>query len=126
MSWQTTAEGHRCDRHDVTFARGEVCGACVTDPAPRIDVVEEANEHDRELEIREAELMAIARRCFRVGRDLLEDGTDRDCAAAAKVIAEGTKAMRFANELRDRLAARSESRAKREHHRRIMGLRKGN
>jgi len=127
MSWVLTADGHRCERHGVTFARGEVCGGCVTDPGPRIDVTDEQeNEHDRELAIREAETISVARRCYREAVKLLDDGTPRDAIVATKLIAEGTKAMRAANENRHQRAARDESRAKREYHRKMMGLRKGN
>ena len=119
------ARGHHCNRHDHTFLHDETCYRCRTDPGTPIDVAGDENEHDLELEGREAEVVEVARVCYRIGKLLLE-GTDRDCTAAAKVLAEGTKAMRTACELRAMRAARAHSRMLIAHERQMSGHRRGN
>ena len=100
-----------------------MCRACVTDPGKPAST--SPNEHDDELERTEEEIRSVARLCYRVGKELLE-GTERDASVGAKVIGEGTKALRLACDLRDRRADREHARVLIAHEQLIAGLRKGN
>lgn len=107
MNWEQTATGYRCTRHDATFARGEVCHGCTTDPGVAMSDEELDDADDRDLSIRESEVRSLAKFVFRHGRELVE-GTDRDTSAGVKLIAEGTKLERLALEIRDRRMGKRE------------------
>lgn len=100
--WEYRAQtnDYRCRVHECEFERGEVCFDCTEEPSgpPSLDLGDES-EHDQELSRREAEWRARSKKLARIADELLE-GTDRDCAAAAKLIAESTKLERMAAENR--------------------------
>ncbi len=125
--WERTPTGHKCTVHNVEFRRGEVCTACTTAPGKPIEVTAgDDNEHDHEMTLREAECVRLAKMCHRIGEELLQGKTDRDTNAAAKIIGEGTKLIRFACDLREKRAAREHSLRLLRHEREMSGLRKGN
>jgi len=107
--WVDRRGGHYCTVHDNEFPRGETCTACVVEPGapPGSEVVEAQDAKD--LKIREAEFRANGKRFLRAAAELLEDGTDRDIAAACKASAEATKWERLALEVRDRYAPKQET-----------------
>lgn len=127
MNWERTPTGHRCTRHNETFARGEVCRGCVAEPIKVAEIasVVPVNEHDEEIARREHDCESLAKKCHRIGDELL-DGTDRDCAAAAKVIAEGTKLKRLAYEMREQRARREHIRQLRAERMKMRGMRGSN
>lgn len=106
MNWQTTADGHRCTRHDETFRRGEVCQACVVDPGAVDDEADEVDAAERDLAVRESEFRSLAKHLFRRARELLDGENEREANAGTKLIAEGVKLERLALEVYDRRATK--------------------
>jgi hypothetical protein len=107
--WVDRGDGRYCANHDYEFPRGETCTACVIEPGkpPGNETVETKDERD--LKIREAEFRQHGKRFWRAAEELLEDGTDRDIAAACKASAEAAKWERLALEARDRYAPKQET-----------------
>jgi hypothetical protein len=129
-AWQTTDKGHYCTRHSYTFPRGEVCQACVTDPAPLISNEEPLDADDQQMAIWIAECETQRKALWRAGASLIGDpgdeGTDRDINAAAKAYAEGTKILRVALEMYEKRASRRHDKWLIEREREMSGVRRSN
>jgi hypothetical protein len=121
VAWQLRDGRHFCDRHDHDFPRGEVCQLCVDDPGPAPGDGEQDDE-DRELIIREREYRSMEKFLHRRARELIEDGTERDVHAAAKLLAEGTKLARIALEIHNQLLDLKLERKLIKHDRELAGL----
>lgn len=122
MNWQTTADGYTCTKHDQSFARGEVCQACVADPGEGQSSTS-SETLDAGLVQRAFGFRSLAKFLHRTGKETIEDGTALDMSVACKLIAEGTKLERLALELEDRVSSRDHDRALIAHEREMSGLR---
>jgi hypothetical protein len=118
VNWQTTADGHHCTRHNVSFRRGQVCRACATDPG-EIAVPTTSEDADDEILRDAGEYQSHGRKLWRRCEDLL-DGTDLEKNIAAKLSAEAAKWERLSIETKDRVAARKQLREAMAHERRMQ------
>jgi hypothetical protein len=135
-AWEDTATGHRCNTHQVEFARGEVCRACADERRGALQQkikqvdgssLNESIELDTEIARVASEALAFSKMLHRVSKERIDDGNPNDWNAASKLIAEGTKLQRFALEAKEKLSARAHSRYLVEHEKEVRGLRrKGN
>lgn len=128
MAWIDLPDGRKaCERHAESFDRGQTCASCATDPGPSIAIENAEREHDDELIRREGELYTMAKRCYELGEKLTADETDwHKNVAAAKLISEGTKAIRAACDIRNQRAQREHDRWLVEQRNRMAGGRRGN
>lgn len=120
MNWAPHEDGHRCTRHGETFARGEVCQACVIEPGPAPTGVEDSAV-DREKQLLEAELREDGKILKRLAVSL-GDGTPIEQALATKYWDLHFKAIRLWNDIRQpRIDAERDERLV-EHDREMAGL----
>lgn len=96
---------------------------CATDPGDGPEAKHESTEIDRLLMARANEYRSLGRFLHRIGKERLQDGSPNDWGAATKVIAEGTKLQRLADETEDRVSARDHDRELIAHEREMSGLR---
>lgn len=120
--WEFRAKtnDYRCRIHACEFERGEVCLDCIDEPGPMPgEQIGDETEHDRELARREAHMFSLGKAAHRYAREKMKE----DPADAAKLLAEGTKLIRAANEIRERRAQREHERNAILHERQMSGLR---
>lgn len=88
------------------------------------ETIGEETEHDRELARREAHCFTLAKAAHRIARKCMDRSDEGfDIADAAKLMAEGTKLLRVANEIRERRAQREHENNAIRHEREMSGLR---
>lgn len=97
MQWVDTADGRFCNRHQVSFRRGEICQRCVDDPGDAIGG-DEIDEPDHEIRARYAESRSRSKKLRRIADELYDMG-GRDVLTGIKAEAEATKLERHASEL---------------------------
>lgn len=121
MNWVTTEFGHRCNKHGVTFARGDVCRECINDPGPAPTGTVEHNDSD---------LASIIAKTMTRAESLwtyYENNIGGDNAGLAiKATSEHTKLLRIALEYADRRESREFDRELLAHEREMAGLRNAN
>jgi len=118
VNWVTTEFGHRCKLHNVSFARGEVCGQCNDDPGPPPT---SSVEHD------DTALVAIISKSLARAESLWSyyetNISSDDAGLAIKATSEHTKLLRLALEYADRHESRQFDRELLAHEREMAGLR---
>lgn len=119
--FRAVTNDYRCRKHHLEFERGEVCLDCVDEPGDMPgETIGVETEHDRELARREIHCFTLAKAAHRIARETMKDG---DVGDAAKLLAEGTKLLRVANEIRERRAQREHENNAIRHEREMSGLR---
>jgi hypothetical protein len=101
--------GRPCPRHGGDLRRGEVCQACVLEPATP-GAEQSSSELDNELLAEAAECQTRARLLWRHAEELLEDGTAMDKSTGAKLSAESAKWIRLAREIKGEVSQRRQVR----------------
>jgi hypothetical protein len=122
MRWQPTDAGHYCTEHGETFARGEVCTRCVSEPSTPPGAPQLSEDIDREIVALAGEFTSRARRLWREA-DTLLGGTDLEKNIAGKLSSESAKWERLALEAKDKVASRKHLREAMEHERAMSGQR---
>lgn len=122
MRWQTTDNGHHCTEHGESFARGEVCSRCASEPDETPGAPQLSEAIDEEIAADAQEARSHARRLWREAESMLDDG-GRDRVDAAKLSAEAAKWWRIALEAKDKVASRKHLREAMEHEKAMSGVR---
>jgi hypothetical protein len=117
-----TPTGRHCDRHDRALARGEVCQACVLEPAAPGQELTSA-DIDGEILQAAAECASRERTLWKHATALLEDGTAIDKSTACKLSAESAKWSRIAREIKGEVSQRKQLREAIEHEKAMTGKR---
>jgi hypothetical protein len=121
-----------CAIHSRKLLVGERCRECAeaarVTPVAVVTVAEQSSvELDDEMRKLADEAISYSKFLHRVSRERIEDGNPNDWSAAAKLIAEGVKLLRYGTETKEQLAKRAHSRYLVEHEKDIKGMRrKGN
>lgn len=100
-TWQDTADGHYCTRHDYAFTRGTVCHQCVVDPGATDTGLEQDEAEVSALRARVAEYQSRSRMCWSEAERLRKD--DRQGQLAVKWSDAATKWARLAEERQDKI-----------------------
>jgi len=111
----------------TTFETGEICPFCASDRGEDpLDVLDDESEEDRGLRADVAAYRGRARMLWNEGKKLIKEGTGRDKASGAKLVAESIKYERLATEIAEVLAGRAHDRKLMNHEKLMAGLRRLN
>lgn len=130
QQWVRHGRGYKCVRpghESATFEVGEVCPFCASETGEDpLDQLEDESPEDRSLRADVNAFRGRARMLFNEGKALIKEGTGRDKAAGAKLVAESIKYERLANDIAEKLASRAHDRKLMNHEKLMAGLRKAN
>lgn len=116
------ADALPCPRHGTPLKRGEVCHACVLEPAePGAELT--SADVDHELLLLAADYTGRERKLWNETKRLLDDGTAQDINVAAKLSAESAKWARIAREIRGEVSQRKQLREAIAHEQAMTGKR---